>query len=419
MIAKIAWRNVWRSKTRSAVVILAVAVGVWALSFVLSFSNGITYTYISNAIRDQLSHLQIHHPKFPEDKNAKFYLENTTEMLDEIRWMPEVEAVTERVIATGMVSSARTARGVQIVGVNPGSEVKVTHFEKNIVEGEYFQADRKNQILISQRVAEKLKVKLRSRIVLTFQNLDGEITAAAFRVTGLFNTGNMLTDDAQVFVQADDLRRNLLPQTSEVDSSAVLPVENQDIAQEVAIFLKDAKTVSEVKTKLKTAFPETLVQDYWELSPDIELYETQINTSNSIIITIFMLALIFGIINTMLMAVLERYKELGMLMAIGMNKGKIFGMIVLETLFLGSVAAPLGLGLGFLTVYLLQDEGIDLSAFAAGLERFGISTTIYPVLDNTLMFQIATAIFITTLLASLYPAKKAVKLKPVEALHKI
>lgn len=419
MILKIAWRNVWRSKTRSAVVILAVAVGVWALSFVLSFSNGITYTYINNAIRDQFSHLQLHHPKFPEDKNSKFYLENATEVLTKIRQMPAVEATTARVIASGMISSARTARGVQIIGVYPETETQVTHFEKNIVEGEYFKPGHSNQVLISQRIAEKLKVKLRSRIVLTFQNMDGDITAAAFRVAGMFNTGNMLTDDVQVFVQADDLKQNLMIHANENDSTANLSLENQDFVHEIAIFLKDSKTVGEVKKSLQATFPEALVQDYWELSPDIELYETQINTSNTIIIVIFMLALIFGIINTMLMAVLERYKELGMLMAIGMNKGKVFWMIVLETLMLGLVAAPLGLGLGFLTVHLLQDTGIDLSAFAKGLERFGIETTIYPEMDGLLYFQIATAVFITTLLASLYPARKAVKLQPVEALHKI
>lgn len=400
-------------------VILSVAVGVWALSFVLSFSNGITYTYISNAIRDQLSHLQIHHPKFPEDKNSKYFLADVSKKLETIRQMPEVEAVTERVVATGMVSSARTARGVKIVGVNPETETKVTHFEKNIKEGEYFKADRHNEILLSQRTAEKLKVKLRSRIVLTFQNLDGEITSAAFRVVGLFNTGNMLTDEGVVYVESDDLNKNLIPQMAEGDSlSAEFPV-NQDIAQEIAIFLKDSKMVGPVKEKLKTAFPDQLVEDYYELSPDIELYESQIHTSNSIIIVIFMLALIFGIINTMLMAVLERYKELGMLMAIGMNKLKIFTMIVMETLMLGLVAAPLGLGLGLLTIYLLQDKGIDLSNFAAGLERFGIDTTIFPVLDPALYFRIAIAVFITTLLASIYPARKAVKLQPVEALHKI
>ncbi|MEZ4959055.1 MAG: FtsX-like permease family protein [Saprospiraceae bacterium] len=419
MLFKIAWRNIWRSKIRSVVVILSVAIGVWALSFVLSFSNGITYTYISNAIRDQLSHLQMHNPKFPEDKNSKFFLTDVSKKLDTIRQMPEVEATTARAIATGMVSSARTASGVKIVGVIPASEMKVTHFEKNIKEGEYFKEDRHNEILLSERTAEKLKVKLRSRVVLTFQNLDGDITTAAFRVVGLFSTGNMITDEGSVYVKSDDLKKNLIPQTSESDSLAAQSVVSQDIAQEIAIYLKDAKLVGDVKKKLQALFPGTLVEDYWQLSPDIELYETQIHTSNNIIIIIFMLALIFGIINTMLMAVLERYKELGMLMAIGMNKVKIFTMIVLETLILGLVAAPLGLGLGLLTVHLLQDKGIDLKAFAAGLERFGISTTIFPVLDPGLYARIALAVLITTLLASLYPARKAVKLDPVEALHKI
>lgn len=415
MLLKIAWRNIWRSKTRSIVVILSVAIGVWALSFVLSFSNGITYTFIQNAIRNQYSHIQIHNPKFPEDKNSKYFIENKSGVLEKLRKIPEIEAVTSRIISNGMVSSSRGARGVQIMGIDPEHEIPVTHFDKHLTEGDYFSAGKTNQILISERIAEKLKVKLRSRIVLTFQNMDGDITAAAFRVVGLFNTGNMITDESVVYVVDEDLKKNLIPGLN--DNSAIkYPT---DIAHEIAIYLKDSKNVTAIKDQLKNIFPNELVQDYWELSPDVELYETQIETSNSIITVIFMLALIFGIINTMLMAVLERYKELGMLMAIGLNKVKIFSMIVLETLMLASVAAPIGLIASFVTVYLLQDKGIDLSAFAKGLERFGMETTIFPVLDFGQYARIAFAVFITALLASIYPARKAVKLKPVEALHKI
>lgn len=396
---------------------MAVAIGVWALSFVLSFSNGITYTYINNAIRDQISHLQMHHPKFPEDKNSKFYLTDDADMLAAIKEMPEVVAATSRVLTAGMVSSARTARGVLVTGVDPAGESEVTHFEQKIVEGEYFGEGRKNELLLSQRLSEKLKVKLRSRVVLTFQNLDGEITSAAFRVVGLFNSGNALRDEATVLVKKNELSAYMLPiQTS---GSIVQNAHNQQFAQEIAIYLKDPKLATAVKSKLQAAYPAALTEDYWQLSPDIELYETQIKTSNSIVITIFMLALIFGIINTMLMAVLERYKELGMLMAIGLNKAKIFGMIVLETLMLGLVAAPIGLVLGFLTVYFLQDVGIDLSAFSRGLERFGIDTRIFPVLDGGLYVSIAFAVFVTTLIAAIYPARKAVKLQPVEALQKL
>lgn len=409
MLFKISWRNIWRSKIRSIVVILSIAIGVWALSFVLSFSNGITYTYVKNAIKEQYSHIQIHHPEFPEDRNSKFILKNAETTINALRKLPEVEAVTGRTISTGMVSSPRGKRGVQIMGIDPKNEKLVTEFDKHITEGSYFKEGKKNQLLISERIADKLKVKIRSRVVLTFQNLDGEITYAAFRIVGIFNTGNMILDEANIYVVDKDLQKQLISQN----------IGKKKLTHEIAIFLNNSDGVEGIKNKLKKTHPNYLVEDYWELSPDIELYETQIQTSNSIIIVIFMLALIFGIINTMLMAVLERYKELGMLMAIGMKKGQVFFMIVMETLLLAAVAAPIGLGLGYLTVFLLQDSGIDLSDFAAGLERFGMETTIYPVLDLAQYARIATAVFITALLASIYPSRKAVKLKPVEALQKL
>ncbi len=411
MLFKIAWRNIWRSRTRSAVVMLSIAVGVWALSFVLSFSIGITYTFIQNAIRDQYSHIQMHNPEFPEDKNNKYFIENAESIIAELKQIPEVEAVTSRVITTGMLSSSHGARGVQVLGVRPESESRVTHFDDKIIEGDYFQENKKNQIIISKRLAGKLNVKLRSRIVLTFQNTKGDITAAAFRIVGLYSSGNMIIDESLVYVKNNDLAKELF--------AAENKNANIDIAHEFAIYLKDSKNTALIKELLKEKYPNILVEDYYELSPDVELYESQIANSNWIIIIIFMLALIFGIINTMLMAVLERYKELGMLMAIGMNKVKIFFMIVLETFLLSAVAAPIGLGLGIFTVYLLQDKGIDLSAFAEGLERFGMDTTIYPALEVALYLKISIAVFCTALLASIYPARKAVKLKPVEALHKV
>ena len=140
--------------------ILSIAIGVWALSFVLSFSNGITYTFIQNAIRNQYSHIQLHNPKFPEDKNNKYFLENKQELLDQIRQNPEVEAATSRVISTGMVSSSRGARGVQIMGIHPESEVAVTHFDRHIKEGEYFHEDKNNQKGQGQRHHPRLLQEL-------------------------------------------------------------------------------------------------------------------------------------------------------------------------------------------------------------------------------------------------------------------
>ena len=151
----------------------------------------------------------------------------------------------------------------------------------------------------------------------------------------------------------------------------------------------------------------------------MELYETSMAITGLIVMTIFMFALIFGIINTMLMAVLERTKELGMLMAVGMNKAKVFWMIVIETLMLGLIAAPFGLLLGYLTVTTLGKNGLDLSSYGNGLEEFGMSTIVHPYIEPALYWQLAIAVLITAILGSLYPAWKAVKLRPVEAIRTI
>ena len=132
-----------------------------------------------------------------------------------------------------------------------------------------------------------------------------------------------------------------------------------------------------------------------------------------------MIALVFGILNTMLMAVLERFKELGMLMAVGMARIKVFGMVLLETIFIGILGAPIGLLLGWSTMFYYTQVGIDLSAYSEGLESFGYSSILYPYIENSTYWTIAVAVIITAFVGAIYPAWKAVKLKPVEALHKI
>jgi len=404
MIFKIAWLNIWRSPLRSFVVLGSVMIGVWALISLLSFSFGMVKSYVNNAIRIQTSHIQIHDPEFKEDQEVKFYMKNPDEMLAGIRKMEHVQATTARTVINGMLATSRGARGITIRGVDPESEKIVTMFAEKMTDGDYFESDKKNQIIISERLAEKLKLKLRKKVVLQFQDLSGDIVAGAFRIVGLFNTGNTPFDEANVFAIRSDVNKLL---------------GEGNIAHEIAIYLNDPTDLDSAQIALKTAFPNGLVENYREISPDINLYESQIGVSATIFIVIFMLALIFGIINTMLMAVLERTRELGMLMSIGMNKMKVFGMVVFETILLGFIGAPIGLALGWLTVSYLSDKGIDLSAFSGGMEQFGMSTVVYPDLNADIYIQLGLSVVITAILASIYPAIKAISLRPVEAIRKI
>lgn len=411
MIPILAWRNLWRNPTRTLVLIGAIALGIWAALFMTGFATGMIKSYVSNAIEKMVSHIQIHNPQFGEEEDVTLLLKGAVAEAANIRKMEEVQAVGVRTLATGMISSAQGVRGIKVKGVEPAEEALLTGLDKNLVEGEYFTGDRKNELLISKTIAEKLQAKVRSKLVLNLQDLQGEIAPAAFRVVGIFKTGSKPFDEAHVFVARKDLN-DLLSHTSE-DNAA-----SDELAHEIAILLKDPRNIDQFKQKLSPQAGQK-IETYREISPDLELYESQMEFVSMIYLTIIMLALIFGIVNTMLMAVLERVRELGMLMGIGMNKTKVFFMIMLEAIFIGAVAAPLGLLLGASTVYLLGIYGLDMSMYSNSLEMYGMSSIIYFSVQPIVYWQIPLFVGVTAVLAALYPSWKAIQLKPVEAIRKI
>lgn len=418
MIFILAWRNIWRNPTRSLVVIIAIALGVWAAMFMTGFATGMANSYVNNAIENILSHLQVHVPAYQEEADVAHFISEPDALMASAKKPEAVGGVSLRTLVNGMVASSHSSRGVEIRGVLPEQEASVTQLADKMVAGTFFGESRKNQILLGKKMAENLEVRERSKVVLTFQDLDGNITAGAFRVSGIFASGNTPFDESTVLVHRDDLNRLLLPtDTSRLDSLGV-PAGGV-LTHELAIKLSDPSALDTVQRQLELAHPGLLVQNYRELSPDLRLYESQIQNISLIYLVIILLALIFGIVNTMLMAVLERFRELGMLMAVGMNKGRVFGMIVLETLMVALIGLPIGLLLGHLTVLYLGHRGIDLSAFSTSMQQYGLSEQLFFEVDPVVYIQVPLGILITAILASLYPAWKAIRLRPVEAIRKI
>lgn len=412
MIPIIAWRNIWRSRTRTLVVIGAIALGVWAALFMTGFATGMMNSYIDNAIEQVVSHVQLHDPRFEQDKDVRYRISDPAAVVQALEANPNVQAVSMRSLSNGMIASSKTTRGIQINGVVPEMESAIRHLDQLVIEGNYFDPEKNNQILIGQRLAEKLKVDLRKKVVLTFQDLDGNITSAAFRIEGLFKTDNKPFDESQVFVQQKDLNQLLQP-------AGVADGQAAPLVHEIAVLLQDVDQVSPAATAWTAEFPNLQVETYREISPDLQLYENQMKTVSLIYLTVIMLALLFGIVNTMLMAVLERFRELGMLMAIGMNKFRIFFMIVMETVMLCLVAAPFGLLLGWGTITYLGHRGLDLSAYSESVEQYGMSDMIYFGVDPIVYWQVPVGVAITALIAAIYPALKAIRLQPVEAIRKI
>ena len=405
MLFQIAWRNIWRNTSRSLVVVSSIIIGIWAGIFILSFSWGLYKNNINESVYKQLSHIQIHNPDFKQENDPKFTIPNSDSILEQLESDNRIASVSSRVIATGMITSTTTASGVTIYGINPVSETNQIGLDQNLIEGVYFGSGKDNEILIGQKMAEKHKLKLKSKVVLTFTDVNSEIVSAAFRVGGIYRSKNISLDEVNVYVKKEHLRQLLDLKPSETN--------------EIAILIKDEEQLDSITNFSKMLVPNAKVEDWRQLAPELDLIIESFNLYTYIISGLILLALTFGIVNTMLMSVLERIRELGMLMAIGLNKSKIFFMIMLETIYLTLMGCPIGLLMGWLTVTILGRTGIDMSMFSEGLASYGFSSMIYPALDQEKYMIIVTMCLITAILSAIYPAYKALQLNPSEAIRKI
>jgi len=392
---------------RSSVVIFAIASGLLGGLFASSWMNGMAQQRVKNTFVYETGHMQLHHPDYAENKDVKKTITNTETKLKELMEETGVKAVTERILATGMSATANKNMGVNIIGVDPAPEKQIFQIYKRIdsSSGNFFEENKKNTIVISRALADELKARLKSKIVLTFQDYNGEITGAAFKVAGIYKTDNNPWDKTHVFVRNEDLRRIL-----------ELP---PDQSHEIVVLLEDFDQASSLQPQIQSRFPDTKVEDWAEISPYLRLMSGYMDTMMGLFMIIILGALGFGIVNTMLMVVLERTKELGMLMAIGMTKRRIFMMIMLETIFLALAGAVIGEILSLFVIHYFNTTGIDLSFVSEGMESVGYASVTYPMLEGYRYLQITVLVIITGIVASVYPAWKALRLHPADAIRSI
>jgi len=409
-IAHLAWKNVWRNKVRSGVILSAIAIGLLAGTFSVAFMTGWIMGTVKSDIETQYSHVQIHDTAFLAnyDINAYFLRDDVEQQINR-EITPNVSALTAfRLNLTGMLASSHNTVGVSAKAVHENEEMRVTTVWQHIPDtlGAYLPDDTRMAIVISTRIADKLKVKLRSKIVFTFQDIHGDMQSIAFRVCGIFKTTNQALDEGNVYVRYNEI----------FDYTGLPP----GAAHEAGIRFADIETCSMILPQLKSLFPEMDVQDWSAMNPALSMYFSYTKFIAIIVLGIFLFALSFGIINTMLMAVLERTRELGMLGAIGMSKRKIFSMIMLETVFLTLLGGATGIIMGCVTILPTLQTGIDLSFFMKDyFEDYGFSSMVYPVINMQMMAQIVALVILAGIISAIYPARKALKLKSLEAIRGI
>ena len=382
--------------------IVAISLGLVAGVFTMAFMQGAVDARIESATKSELSHIQIHAPHFLDNNETELFIQNAFNLVDKIESLDSVKAASPRLIAEPFVMAAHGTGGGRLLGIDTEKEKQVTDIFEHLIDGTYLEkTSRMPPILIGEKMAKKLKLKVGSKVNVQMVDLSGDLSAKGYRVSGIYKTGNSTFDESHLFVRYQDLQTQL-------------GIEN-GAAHEIAIIVDKGDEVSFVKSSIKNIANKHDVKTWKELSPEMSLLTDSMDQYMYFFILIILLGLCFGIINTMLMAVLERTKEIGMLMAVGMNKRRVFAMIILESIMLTLTGGILGILLGSGITKFFETTPIDVSMFSAGLEKYGFATQIYTSLQTDTLITITILVLITGLLSAIYPARKALKLNPAEA----
>jgi len=400
----LAWRNLWRNPWRTAIVLTAVAVGIAGVVLSMAINNGLVLQMVQNAIATEVGHLQIHATGFDRNPVVRVRLKDGGDASEAVlRSLPEVRAWAPRVTSEGLIFSPRASVGVRVVGIDPAKEATVSILARSIVAGRYLDADgTAKRILIGATLARRLHIGVGDKVVVSVQDLSGDLTGEAFRIAGLFRTPSLEFDRGTVFMRLDESQRLF---------------GLGDAVSEVVIIARERAMIPVIRDALRRRLGDAVEVQTWEELRPMLLQTVEIFDSVGwYVYAAIFVAMVFGIANVLLMAVYERIREIGILMAIGMRPRRLLAMILTESIILTTLGLALGYGTAVGAVAALHD-GIDLSFWARGLTAVGVGTRIVPVIRSyDVVIPIGIAV-LTALAASLWPALRAARLRPAEAIR--
>ena len=389
------------------VILSAVIIGVWSMIFLTAFMRGITDQMVRNGISTLTGHIQIHYKGYRNDPSIENSITQPGIIETVLNNTLPPEAVwTPRVRVSAVASNARHSAGVTLLGVEPEKEAKVSFIGGAITEGRFLDPDEPNGIVVGQALLDKFDTKIGRKLVLMSQGTDKEIASRAFRIVGVFRAEMESTEKQFVFVSL---------------SAAQQMLKLKNGISEISILLSSDKDTDKVATALKEALSagDYQVQTWKDAMPMVAAILKMYDGFIFLWFFVVFIAMGFGIVNTTLMAVYERIREFGLLKALGMKPWWIVRQVLTESFYLLVLGMILGTGLGALSILALSGTGIDLSSLAAGAEFAGMSRVIYPVVQSKDVVMANLVVFILGIIVSLYPAVKAARFTPVEAMAHI
>lgn len=401
---RMAWRNVGRNPRRTGIVVSAIAVGLGATILAMAFNYGMIFQMVAAAIDIELGHVQVHARGFEQKPGIEHVFEpGANDGAERLGGLTTLAAWAPRIRHEGLVSSPRASVGVRVVAVDPAREAAVSTIHDAVFEGEFLDGDRR-RVVMGERMAERLAVAVGDKVVLSLQDTGGDLTGEAYRVGGLFRTSSRELDETAIYLHIEEARR-LIALGSAISEWALRAEDENDVE-----LLADA---------LEAGVASALEVRTWrQLRPFLVSMIDAMDQMGWVMYAAVFIAMAFGIANVLLMSLFERIREIGIMMSLGMPPARLIATLLVESLILTIVGVGSGIALGLLGIAALGD-GIDLSRWGEGLVAYGIPTKIIPVLRERDLVQPIVIAVITALFASLWPAVRAARIRPAEAVRHV
>jgi len=404
IVVRLAWRNLWRNHRRTLIMIAAIAIGIWAMMFMTALMRGMVNEMIRDAVKSLPGHVQVHHPDYRDDPNVVNAIAEPDAQLLVALGGAEVVAWASRVRVPAVVSSERESRSLTLVGIDPERERSLSFVADDVAEGRFLEDENDSGIIIGQKLADTLDTRLGKRIVIMSQDPDNEIADRGFRIVGIYDSKTQGLEERFAF-------------TGKVTAQKMLKIGAQ--IHEIAISGSDFRNVDPLLASVVAAAdPDLSVQPWNELDSYLGTMLGVMDGFVLVWIIVIFLALSFGLVNTLVMAVFERIREIGLMLALGMQPYMILAQILVESVLLLLIGLAIGNVLAWVTVVPLRN-GIDVSGVSEGMEMFGASSVLYPELMLGDVIMANVIVIVLGIVASLSPAWRASRYHPIEAITKV
>lgn len=404
---RLAWRNLWRHSRRTWLTVGAMVFCNTLLVFLISLQLGSYTMMIDNTLNAFTGHVQIQHVKYLDEQKMRQNVPDVQALAARVRAQDGVEAAAARAVAFALASSNERSFGIQISGVEPAFEPGVSSFPGLVKEGRYLSPGAQDEIVIGKVLAENLKVGLGDELTFLGSGLDGSFAAAVTTVVGIVATGFdeadrgvaqvPLTWFQQVFAMGDH------------GHAVVIRAQHIDTAPAIAAQMR----------ALVADQSELAVRDWDALQPGLRQAIASDMASAWFMYAVLIVLVAFSVLNTQLMSVLERTREFGVMLALGMSPGKLARLVGIETLLMSLLGLVLGILVGAALAGYLSVVGFYYPGMEEMAARFNLPDRMYPEVSVLSLLWGPVIVFIFALLAAVYPALRLYRLLPVAAMRAV